>query len=134
MGQMTAEDVISEFRLLPHPFDGWYARVETSVAHPVRYHYLIRSGEYAAWHRTGGRLVVTHIDGAPLTLTVSDGGRATRSHILHESREHSCMVEDTEWRTWESLGHWSLIIVSAERTAHFLHWSLAPDDWHPEPG
>lgn len=131
MQQSSAESMIDSFALLPHPYDGWFARVDTARTSPVRFHYLLRAGEFGAWHRTGGRLILTHIDGAPLTVSLSDGGHNTRGFALHQDGEQSCLVAETEWRCWESLGHWSLMMVSVERVEDFLQWSLAPDDWRP---
>lgn len=134
MRDKSAASVISTFTMQPHPFDGWFAPVESEAQPPMRFYYMIKAGEYAAWHRTGGRMVVTHIDGAPLTLSVADGGRTARGYRLHNGAENSCLIEETEWRSWESLGRWSLAIISVERPEHFLRWQLAPDDWHPQPG
>ena len=93
---------------------------------------MIRAGEYAAWHRASGRMIMTWIDGAPMTLTMSDGGRGIRHAMLHAA-ERSCMIEEGEWRTWESLGQWSLVMISVETVDCFTRWTLAPDDWHPTP-
>lgn len=134
MSVQTPNDVIETFGLQPHPFDGWFARIEAEAETPVRFHYLIRAGELAPWHLTGGQMVITHIDGAPLALSVADGGRTAQGHVLYTDRERSCLVSETEWRTWESLGRWTLLIVSVEREEFFTRWQLAPDDWHPEAG
>ena len=126
-----AEDQITRFGLKPHPFDGWFGTVETERVAPVRFHYLIQAGEYAAWHRTAGQIIMTHIDGAPLTVTTSYDGHEASNRVLGDSTGSAIQIDAGAWRTWESLGHWSLLLVSTDDPAHFMSWDLAPDDWFP---
>ena len=123
----TADEVIANFALRPHPFDGWFAPVDTDRLAPVRFHYLIRAGELAPWHATGSQLVLTHIDGAPLTVTTIDNAGDYHNRVLQSGKQSSVLVEADWWRTWESLGHWSLLIASVETREDFLLWSLAPE-------
>jgi predicted cupin superfamily sugar epimerase len=128
---LVADEVISRFSLKPHPFDGWYAPVETARDAPVRFHYMLRTGEYAHWHQTAGKLILTLIDGAPLTVSWSEDGKATANTVLQADSASSVLIDKGAWRSWESLGTWSLLIASVERAEDFLRWQLAPDHWFP---
>ncbi|WP_306252851.1 cupin domain-containing protein [Parvularcula sp. IMCC14364] len=129
--EKTADDTAALFDLKPHPFDGWFAPILTDKPGPARFHYLAKASEYAAWHRSSGPILLTHIDGAPLTLTTSEDGLRAQNRLLKPGASSSGTIGGHVWRTWETLGHWSLIIVSTEKAEFFLGWELAPDDWYP---
>ncbi|MCI5044857.1 MAG: cupin domain-containing protein [Aquisalinus sp.] len=129
--EKTADETAALFDLKPHPFDGWFAPVLTDKPGPHRFHYLSKAGEYAAWHRTTGPILLTHIDGAPLTLTTSDNGVTARNKLLKPGASSSGTIEAGVWRTWETLGLWTLLIVSTDKAEYFLGWDLAPDNWYP---
>ncbi len=127
-----AEEIITKFELRPHPFDGWCTQIDNGEMGPARFHYLIKIGELAPWHQAAGQLIFTHIDGAPLKLIFSEDGKHSSNRILNrELNASSVMVPPAAWRTWESLGPWSLMIASVDRRNDFLNWDLAPDNWHP---
>ena len=133
-GNSTAKagDIIKSFALQPHPFDGWFAPVVSDHNGPERFHYMIKAGEYAAWHKCREQTMLTYIDGAPLTVSQCGDGSSATSQVLGNGRATSLLIEPDILRTWESLGAWTLLMVSTRSSKDFTLWQLAPDDWHPE--
>ncbi len=88
-------------------------------------------GEYTDWHKSSGELIITHIDGAPFKIMTSQDGHHRRTATLGPEENPTRVIKSNFWRSWESLGYWSLIMVTAEKQEDFLQWQLAPDHWTP---
>ena len=131
MASRRPEEIIEEFQLKPHPFDGWFAAVKSERKEPTRIHYLMRAGELAPWHRTDGQLMITHIDGAPFTISTSQDGHHMRNAVLGLEDNPARLIPAGIWRSWQSMGFWSLLLISSTEKSDFLNWELAPDDWQP---
>ena len=76
---LTAEEVIAQFGLQPHPEGGWYiqtfrdAEGHNGRAHSTAILYLLKTGEVGRWHRVDATEVWHWYGGAPLLLEVKDG-------------------------------------------------------------
>src|SRR5262245_55031983 len=76
---LTAEDIIKEFNLAPHPEGGYYRQTfKDAAGHDGRAYstailYLLKLGEVARWHRVDAAEVWHWYGGAPLLLEIKDG-------------------------------------------------------------
>jgi len=84
-GAAEAEALIARFGLKPHPEGGWFAEVHRSrcsVGTPAGYpgervaltaiYFLLKEGEFSAFHTVTGEEVWIHLAGAPLELVQLD--------------------------------------------------------------
>jgi uncharacterized protein len=78
---LTAEDVIKQLGLKPHPEGGWFRETfRDEPGHKGRPHstailYLLKAGEVSRWHNVDAAELWHWHGGAPLLLEVKDGER-----------------------------------------------------------
>src|SRR5262245_57152713 len=76
---MTAEKVIAQFGLKPHPEGGWYVQTfrdeqgREGRAHSTAILFLLTAGEVSRWHRVDAVEMWHWYGGAPVLLGVKDG-------------------------------------------------------------
>lgn len=87
--KLSADDIIGELELGPHPEGGWFRETfrdvparevydpeTTAGAHPRPYstaiYYLLREGERSHWHKVDAVEVWHWYAGAPLTLSIAE--------------------------------------------------------------
>jgi hypothetical protein len=82
---MDLAAVIARYHLTPHPEGGWFAEVHRShrtIGTPAGYpgervavtaiYFLLREGEFSAFHSVAGEEIWIHLAGAPLELVLLD--------------------------------------------------------------
>jgi hypothetical protein len=80
---MTAEEVIAQLDLKPHPEGGWFRETfRDAPGHKGRAHstailYLLKAGEVSRWHKVDAAELWHWYGGAPLLLEVKHEGHAT---------------------------------------------------------
>lgn len=97
---------------------------------------LLEIGELIGWQRLPHGLRVDFLAGAPLALTWSaDGCHAEAAHLGHPDGRlrPSADLNADVWHTAESLGHWSLICLTAESAWADFDIEAAAPDWFPRP-
>lgn len=80
---MTAEELIREYALQPHPEGGWYREIHRSahsIGVPAGYpgercaltviYFLLTADDFSVWHRVKSEEVWLHLAGAALELVV----------------------------------------------------------------
>ncbi len=137
---MTAEQVIEQLGLEPHPEGGnyietWRCPGETGRAAGSAIYFLLRAGERSAWHRIDSSEIWHWYAGAPLDLQISSDGIAVEVRRLGndlaagERPQH--VVESGAWQSARSRGNWTLVGCTVSPAFEFEHFELAPDGWEP---
>ncbi len=154
MDTIDVEEVIAALELIPHPEGGWYRETfrdprpawpagdahAASSAGPrgasSAIYYLLRSGEWSAWHRVRDAAEVWHhYAGAPLELSVSlDGREVVRSLLgsgLTSGERPQAVVPAAAWQSARSRGAWTLVGCTVAPAFEFAAFELAPPGWQP---
>ena len=147
MTGQTAEDVIRLLDLQPHPEGGHYRETfrdrpdgDTSRGACSAIYYLLREGEFSAWHRVTDASELWHwYAGAALELTVApfSGGPETSIRLgpdVVSGERPQGVVPPGDWQTARPLGAWSLVGCTVAPGFEFEKWELAPEGWSPESG
>jgi uncharacterized protein len=134
---MDADALIAMLALAPHPEGGHYRETWADVAGTAIY-FLLRAGERSAWHRVHERAEIWHFyAGAPLELSVNEGGRegATRTALLGPDlsvgEQPQAVVPAGAWQCARSSGAWSLVGCTVAPPFSFDSFELAPGDRLP---
>jgi uncharacterized protein len=137
---MTAEDVIAQFGLQPHPEGGWYAQTfRDAEGHDGRAHstailFLLKAGEVSRWHRVDAVEVWHWYGGSPLLLEVKDGDMAHEYRLgsdwLKDEHPHAA-VPAHAWQSARSLGAWTLVGCTVAPGFEFSGFEMAPEGWEP---
>lgn len=136
----TAEAIIADLAMSPHPEGGHYAEVfrdealiEGRAASTAIY-YLLQEGERSHWHRVDAAELWHHYAGAPLELRLSDGGAPRTVHLgsdLSAGERPLAVVPAGEWQTAVSLGDWTLVGCTVAPGFRFEGFEMAPPGWRP---
>lgn len=122
---MTADDLIANLALLPHPEGGYYREIFRSP-HQVDprdgrglrsaftlIHFLLREGETSAWHRVLSDESWHWSAGAPLELLIRENEqahpRALRIGPPDLGEEPVAVVPAGHWQSARSFGEWTLV-------------------------
>lgn len=137
---MTAEALIEQLGLRPHPEGGAYVEVyrPPSEGRPAvsLIYYLLRRGERSHWHRVRDAVEIWHFYGGdPLRLSTWTTGRAVEHTVigsdLAAGLEPHAVVEADVWQAAETVGDWSLCGCTVTPAFDFAAFELAPPDWSP---
>ncbi|KAI1276467.1 cupin family protein [Xylaria sp. FL0933] len=153
--QLTADQVIKELNLTPHPEKGFYIETfrdpETFTsttpkgpqprAHSTCIYYLLKGESgLSHWHRVLDAVEVWHYyAGAPLKLELSwDDGTGVREVVLGKEllkgERPQVVVRKGEWQHARSLGEWTLVGCSVAPAFVFEGFEMAPQGWEPKAG
>ena len=131
---MTADELITELGLAPHPEGGWFR--ETWVARDgprpsgTCIYFLLQAGERSHWHRVDAAEIWHFYAGAPLVLRMaeSDAGPAAR-HVLgpdlSAGQAPQIVVPESHWQSAESTGAWTLVGCTVSPGFSFDGFELA---------
>ena len=128
---------VAELGLEPHPEGGHYRRVHTSAevdadGRPAETAivYLLRAGERSHWHRIDAAETWSHLDGAPLLLSISPDGFEKQAHRVGPD-DPPVTVPPHAWQAAVSDGAWSLVRCTVRPGFRFEGFELAPPEWRP---
>ena len=126
----SADEIILEMELQPHPEGGYYRRTyknaegpsvsvgisgEQNRGHASAIYYLQMPG-YSLWHRTDGDELWFWHNGAPLTIETrqSDGRVLTQTlgTDIVAGQQPQLMVPGGNWQRAKSHGDWTLVSCS----------------------
>ncbi|KAI1112955.1 cupin family protein [Nemania sp. NC0429] len=148
--KLTAQQVIAELGLSPHPEKGFYAETFRDAATssdgsgPPRSHstciYYLLEGEAGVshWHRVRDAVEVWHhYAGAPLRLSLAwdDGKSPVRDVVLGvdfaAGERPQVIVERGQWQHAVSLGDWTLVGCTVAPAFTFESFQMAEPGWEP---
>ena len=137
---LTAEEVIAQLGLKPHPEGGYYRETfRDAPGHKGRPHstailYLLKAGEVSRWHRVDAAELWHWYGGAPLLLEMKHEG-TRHEHRLgpdwHKGDHPHAAVPAHAWQSARSLGAWTLLGCTVAPGFDFSGFELAPQGWEP---
>ena len=140
---MTAEEIISQLNMQPHPEGGHFVEIfrDTAVisgtdrAISTSIYYLLQAGEFSHWHRVDAVEIWHHYAGAPLRLSLSENGNVSTDHILGtdlaKNERPQVVIPFHHWQRAESLGDWTLVGCTVAPGFEFSGFEMAARDWQP---
>jgi predicted cupin superfamily sugar epimerase len=131
---MTADEVITELGLAPHPEGGWFRETWVAGDGPrpsgTCIYFLLQTGERSHWHRVDAAEIWHFYAGAPLVLRMSesDAGPVAR-HVLGPDlsvgQAPQIVVPEGHWQSAESTGAWTLVGCTVSPGFSFDGFELA---------
>jgi predicted cupin superfamily sugar epimerase len=137
---MIPADLIEALVMQPHPEGGWYAETwrgapdATGRATETAIYFLLGAGERSHWHRIDAVETWLFHAGAPLTLSVVEGGEVTNHRLgvdLAAGERPQAVVPQGAWQSAETLGDFTLVSCVVTPGFQFEGFELAPPDWSP---
>ena len=138
---LTAEEIIAQLGLQPHPEGGhfretWRAdAMDGERAAGTAIYFLLKAGEVSHWHRVDAAEIWHHYAGAPLELSIADeGGKpeiCTLGPDLAGGQHPQLIVPPNAWQSARSLGDWTLVGCTVSPGFEFEKFELAAPGWTP---
>ncbi|MCO4846509.1 MAG: cupin domain-containing protein [Yoonia sp.] len=132
---MTAQDIIAQLNLAPHPEGGFYRQtwVAENEGRPIGtcIYFLLKDGEASHWHRVDAVEIWHYYAGAPLILSMAamDAGPAT-DHVLGGDLAAGALpqiiVQTGHWQAARTTGDWTLVGCTVSPGFDFAGFTLAP--------
>ncbi len=130
----TAEKLIAQLDLAPHPEGGWYRQtwVADGPGRPAGtcIYFLLKAGEGSHWHRVDATEIWHFYAGTPLILSLSatDDGPAT-DHVLgpdhFDGQVPQIIVPPRHWQAARAKGGWALVGCTVSPGFQFDGFDLA---------
>jgi uncharacterized protein len=144
LGGMTAAAVARLLDLAPHPEGGFYRETFRDArafaggrAASTAIYYLLPAGQVSAWHRVDAAEIWHWHAGAPLALSLYEGGAAPRAlrlgADLAAGERPQGVVPPGVWQSARSLGDWTLVGCTVAPGFEFAHFELAAPGAIPDP-
>ncbi|MEM7740450.1 MAG: cupin domain-containing protein [Pseudomonadota bacterium] len=133
----SADDIIKELDLSPHPEGGWYRRTfedpEQVNGRPVgtAIYYLLKKGERSHWHRVDATELWHFYAGDPLLLRVGVDKHYHLGTDFKNGEQPQATVPAGAWQSAEPLGEWTLVGATVSPGFQFEGFELAPPDFEP---
>lgn len=137
---MTADEIIAQLQLAPHPEGGHYR--QTWIAHAgdgerpagTCIYFLLKSGESSHWHRVDAVEIWHYYAGAPLILSMADTDTGPRKdHVLGPDllagQNPQLIVPKDHWQAARTTGDWTLVGCTVSPAFQFAGFDLAPPDF-----
>ena len=131
---MTADQIIAQLSLAPHPEGGWYRQtwVADGTGRPsgTCIYFLLKAGQASHWHRVDAVEIWHYYAGAPLELRMSatDAGPAlalTLGPDLLAGQVPQLIVRLGDWQAARTLGDWTLVGCTVSPGFQFSGFELA---------
>ena len=137
----TAQDIIEELGMQPHPEGGWYVEMFRDSAssngrsHSTAIYYLLEIGQISHWHRVDAVEIWHWYGGAPLELSVSEDGhgveRIRLGNEVTQGERPQGIVPRSAWQSARSTGEWTLIGCTVAPGFEFSGFEMAAEGWEP---
>ena len=139
---MSAEALIAELGLSPHPEGGWYCETwraeapEGERASATAILFLLEAGQRSHWHKVDATEIWLFHAGSPLRLDLAASGAGpVRSAWLGvdvaAGEQPQLRVEPGEWQAAEAVAGWALVSCVVSPGFSFDGFELAPPGWSP---
>ncbi|WP_278921851.1 cupin domain-containing protein [Pseudophaeobacter profundi] len=130
---MTADEIIAELQLTPHPEGGWYRQTwvakNAGRASGTCIYFLLRGGETSHWHRVDATEIWLYHAGAPLVLSMSpDDTGPAQDHLLSPDLtkgQPQLIVPEGHWQAARSTGDYTLVSCTVSPGFQFEGFELA---------
>lgn len=138
---ITADDIIRDLRLAPHPEGGHYRETFRDAhecdgrAASTAIYFLLRAGEVSRWHTVDAVEIWHHYSGDPLEITIAEGGQPRRVAILGRDlatgQQPQVVVPRQAWQMARPLGAYALVGCTVAPGFSFDGFVLAPEGFEP---
>lgn len=131
---MTAEEIIAQLDLAPHPEGGHYRQtwVSGGVGRPAgtAIYYLLAEGEQSHWHKVDAAEIWHFYAGAPLELRLSPNETGpAKAHMLTGDLNAGLpqvLVPPHHWQAARTMGAWTLVGCTVSPGFDFAGFTMAP--------
>ena len=115
----SSSEIITKFKLSPHPEGGWFREIVRSENHVTRndgqkrnnitgIYYLLCKSEISKWHRVNSSDEIwIYLRGAPLSLYFLDGNNKELRTIRLDSNNPIEMIPSGYWHAASSTGEFT---------------------------
>lgn len=131
---MTADDIIAQLDLAPHPEGGYYRQTwgAENDGRPTGtcIYFLLKNGESSHWHTVDAAEIWLYHSGAPLVLSLAatDAGPAV-DHVLGPDlcagEQPQIVVPIGHWQAARTTGDWTLVSCTVSPGFQFDGFTLA---------
>lgn len=130
---MTADQIIQQLKLSPHPEGGWYRQTwqaeNEGRATATCIYFLLKAEERSHWHRVDATEIWLYHAGAPLVLSMAahDAGPA-QDHLLTPDLTAGApqlIVPEGHWQAARSTGDYTLVSCTVSPGFQFDGFELA---------
>lgn len=133
---MTAEAIIANLGLMPHPEGGWYRETWKGPevggrASGTAILFLLKAGERSHWHRVDADEIWLWHAGAPLVLSMGVA-RAEEVRLGPDvlgGEVVQAVVPAGWWQAARPTGDWTLVSCTVSPGFRFEGFELAPPGW-----
>lgn len=131
---MTADQIIAQLALQPHPEGGYYRQTwaAENEGRPAgtSIYFLLKQGENSHWHHVDAVEIWHYYAGAPLVLSIAatDGGPAqdlTLGPDLAAGHAPQLIVPIGHWQAARTTGNWTLVGCTVSPGFQFDGFTLA---------
>lgn len=133
---MSADQIIANLGLQPHPEGGWYRQTWVGPkvagrASGTAILFLLKAGERSHWHRVDADEIWLWHAGAALVLSM--GKALAVDHLLGPDvlggQSPQIVVPQGHWQAARSLGEWTLVSCTVSPGFRFEGFELAAPDF-----
>ena len=131
---MTAEEIVVHLKLEPHPEGGWYRQTweaKTSKRSTgTCIYFLLKEGEFSAWHRVDAGEIWHFYLGDPLILRRADSVKGPAYDAILGSdftagEQPQLVVEANQWQAARTTGKYTLVGCTVSPGFEFSGFELA---------
>lgn len=131
---MTADDIIAQLDLSPHPEGGYYRQtwVAENEGRPTGtcIYFLLKAGQASHWHAVDAVEIWHHYAGAPLTLSLASSliGPTIDHRLgpdLSAGELPQAIVPTGHWQKAATTGDWTLVGCTVSPGFQFTGFDLA---------
>ncbi|WP_341369081.1 cupin domain-containing protein [Yoonia sp. BS5-3] len=131
---MTADDIITQLGLSPHPEGGHYRQTwaanNDGRPHGTCIYFLLKAGEASHWHRVDAVEIWHYYAGAPLILSIADTQAGPRRDLtlgpdLATGAVPQLIVPEGHWQAAQTTGDWTLVGCTVSPGFQFEGFTLA---------
>lgn len=135
---MTADQIITELGLAPHPEGGWYRQTWVADNGPrptgTCIYFLLERGARSHWHRVDAAEIWHFYAGAPLDLRIAETETGPAiAHVLGpdlaNGQSPQIIVPVHHWQSAATTGDWTLVGCTVSPGFTFEGFDLAPPDF-----
>jgi predicted cupin superfamily sugar epimerase len=137
MHEMTADQIIAQLDLAPHPEGGYYRQTwvaeNAGRATGTCIYFLLKAGQASHWHAVDAVEIWHYYAGAPLTLSLAPSldGPAVDTRLgpdLGAGQHPQAIVPEGHWQKAATTGDWTLVGCTVSPGFQFAGFTLAAPD------